>query len=124
VYLDDLVDALMAAYSRSNIEGRLFHLLDPESVTRFKYIDACRGCLGAELKMVRLTKAVFPFIAWGAADLSGRVLRRSVPLTRHWVHSLRPLASFDRSAATRDLGCKPAVGVREGLRRNFACPGH
>lgn len=122
VYLDDVVDSLVLADTRPGIEGRLFHVVDPEPVTHAEYIEACRGYLGADLKLVRVPKPVFLFLAWGV-ELLGRILKRSVPLTRYRVHSLRPLANFDLTAATRDLGWKPAVGVREGLRRTFARPG-
>ena len=56
-------------------------------------------------------------------ELLGKALKRSVPLTRYRVHSLRPLANFDLTAATHDLGWKPAIGVREGLSRTFRTRG-
>jgi len=118
VYLDDVVDALVAADAKPGIEGRLFHVVDPEPVTHALYIEHCREYLGKDLKLVRVPKPVFLFLAWGV-ELLGKMLKRGVPLTRYRVHSLRPLANFDLTAATRDLGWKPAVGAREGLRRTF-----
>lgn len=118
VYLDDVVDALMLASTRPGIEGRLFNVVDPDAVTHAEYIRHCRAKLGPELKMTRVPKPVFLALAWGV-ELLGKALKRSVPLTRYRVHSLRPLANFDLAAATRELAWQPAVGVREGLRRTF-----
>ena len=47
------------------------------------------------------------------------VLKRSVPLSRYRIRSLKPLYPFDISAAERWLSWRPRVGTREGLQRTF-----
>ena len=59
------------------------------------------------------------FLRQFSRKLLGYSLGRGVPLTRYRVRSLRPLANFDLSRTTQALGWRPAVGVREGLRRTF-----
>jgi 2-alkyl-3-oxoalkanoate reductase len=118
VYVDDVVDALRLAEERSGAQGRIFNVVDPQSVTHREYVDHCRRKLGDKLKLVRVP--TFMFMALGfAVEMLGRIFHRSVPITRYRVRSLRPLANFDLTAANRDLGWSPRVGVREGLRRTF-----
>jgi nucleoside-diphosphate-sugar epimerase len=52
----------------------------------------------------------------------GRLLKRSVPLSRYRIRSIRPLHDFDQAAAQQQLGWTPRVGVVEGLRRTFPVP--
>jgi hypothetical protein len=53
-------------------------------------------------------------------ELLGKLLHRSVPLTRYRVRSLRPLANFDISAARSGLGWEPRIGLQKGFERMFA----
>jgi nucleoside-diphosphate-sugar epimerase len=46
-------------------------------------------------------------------------MKRSVPLSRYKIRSLKPLAPFNVTAAENELGWKPRVGIAEGLRRTF-----
>ena len=81
----------------------------------------CRYNLGRALKLIRVPTSLFMVLAL-SVELLGKALRRSVPLTRYRVRSLRPLANFDLTAATVHLGWKPRVGVSEGMRRTFGTP--
>ncbi len=118
VYIDDVVDALTLAARQPGIEGRVFNVIDPERVTHADYLAHCRRKLGAEVRMIRVPKPLFLLLASGV-ELLGKLLKRSLPLTRYRVQSLRPLANFDLAGATTGLGWKPGVGAREGLRRTF-----
>ncbi len=57
--------------------------------------------------------------AGGAAELAWRLLRRAddPPMTRFLARQLATAHWFDISAARRDLGYAPSVGLDEGFRR-------
>jgi predicted dehydrogenase/nucleoside-diphosphate-sugar epimerase len=118
VYLDDVVDALLLAGESDRAVGGLFHVVDPAQVTQQEYLDRAQRKLGSELRVVRVPVRVFMGLAWGV-ELLGGLLKREVPLTRYRVRSLRPLANFDLTAATNELGWKPRVGVERGLQQTF-----
>jgi 2-alkyl-3-oxoalkanoate reductase len=118
VYIDDVVEALQLAERLPKSATRLFNIVDSASITHADYMAYCRHLLGKELKLVRVPTPIFMALAFGV-EVLGKLLRRNVPLTRYRVQSLRPLANFDLTAADTQLGWKPKIGAREGLRRTF-----
>jgi nucleoside-diphosphate-sugar epimerase len=118
VYVDDVVDALLLAAREENAVGGIFQLIDASAVTQRQYIDLCCRHAGAALRALYVPKAVF-YGAAIAAEILGRVLGRSAPLTRYKLRSLPPLSPFDTGAARTKLHWFPSIGVPEGLRRTF-----
>ena len=118
VYVEDVVDALLLAQERAGVEGQVFNIVDPSEITHDEYIAKCRAKLGKKLKLVRCPTWLFMMLAFGV-EMLGRAIKRSVPLTRYRVRSLRPLANFDISAAINGLGWRPHIGARNGLDRTF-----
>ncbi len=119
VYVDDVVDALLLAAEAPAALGQIVNVVDPQIVTQGDYLARVKHKLGSELKLLRVPTAVFMLLAFGV-ELLGKLLRRSVPLTRYRVRSLRPLANFDITAARSKLGWEPRVGLQAGLGRMFA----
>jgi predicted dehydrogenase/nucleoside-diphosphate-sugar epimerase len=119
VYVDDVVDALLLAADTPEAAGQIFNLVDPQVVTQGDYLARVKGKLGGELKLMRMPTGAFMVLASGV-ELLGKVLGRSVPLTRYRVRSLRPLANFDIGAARSRLHWEPRVGIRRGLQIMFA----
>ena len=118
VYVDDVVDALLLGSSRPGLEGKLVNLVDPAVVTQREFVQIVRGAK-PKIKVSYVPKSVLMTTAVGIEAL-GRLLKRSVPLSRYRIRSIRPLHSFDQTAAQEQLGWTPRVGVAEGLRRTFA----
>lgn len=120
VYIDDVVDALMIARSKPGLEGKLVNLVDPAIVTQREYIRIAERS-DSKIKAWYLPKAVLMTASVGI-ELLGRMLKRSVPLSRYRIQSIKPLDNFDQTAARELLGWTPKVGVAEGLRRTFPNP--
>lgn len=118
VYRDDIVDALLLAAEAPQAVGRIFNLVDTDSVDRSEYLKRCKRRLGDKLKLMWMPQWVFMCLAIGV-ELLGKVLKREVPLTRYRVRSLRPLTNFDTSAVRDALGWTPKIGVRKGLDITF-----
>jgi len=117
VYRDDVVDALLAATVREEAEGKVINLVDPTPLDQNEYLRYARPAL--ENKPVwRVPVFILMAVAAGI-ELLGAVLKRSVPLSRYRIRSLKPLYPFDISAAERWLSWRPRVGTREGLQRTF-----
>ncbi|HWU76437.1 MAG TPA: NAD-dependent epimerase/dehydratase family protein [Rhodanobacter sp.] len=119
VYVDDVVDALLLAAESPTALGQIFNVVDPQIVTQGDYLARVKHKLGSELKLLRVPTAVFMLLASGV-ELLGKLLHRSVPLTRYRVRSLRPLANFDITAARTRLGWEPRTGLQRGLDQMFA----
>jgi nucleoside-diphosphate-sugar epimerase/predicted dehydrogenase len=117
VYVEDVVDGLIAAATRPGIEGSIFHLVDRTSVTQDAYIEACRTASRAPLRVVHVARPLL-YGAGAAVEILGRVLRRRTPLSRYRVRSINEL-KFDCSKAEGALGWTPAIGVQAGLKATF-----
>ena len=118
VYVEDAVDALLAAATKPDVSGRVFQLVDPATLTQREYIEAAKR-YGSAPRVSYVPKLALYMLALGV-ELLGRVLHRSVPLSRYKIRSLAPISPFDGSAARDQLGWTPAVGTREGLLRTFS----
>ncbi len=114
-----MVDGLLLAATEPAANGGIFNLVDPEIVTQGDYLARVKNKLGSELKLVRMPTGAFMTLAFGV-EMLGKVLGRSVPLTRYRVRSLRPLANFDISAARTRLNWNPRIGLRRGMDTMFA----
>jgi predicted dehydrogenase/nucleoside-diphosphate-sugar epimerase len=121
VYVEDVVDALLAAATKPDVSGRVFQLVDPATLTQREYIEAAKR-YGSAPRVSYVPKLALYTLALGV-ELLGRVLHRSVPLSRYKIRSLAPISPFDGSAARDQLGWTPAVGTREGLLRTFSKAG-
>ncbi len=117
VYVDDVVDALLLAATRPGIEGVLVNLVDPTIITQRSFIEMAQAAR-PNVNAMYVPKPVLMTAAVGIEAL-GRALKRSVPLSRYRIQSIRPLARFDQTAIREQLGWTPRVGVMEGLRRTF-----
>jgi 2-alkyl-3-oxoalkanoate reductase len=122
VYVDDVVDALLAA-AQAPLDGdRVFHIVDPSPVTQRQYVERQQQW-AAHVAGSRTKAAYWPpwllMLLAMVAETLGAILKRGMPLTRYRVKALRPLYPFDISAARERLGWEPRVGSLAGLNRTF-----
>lgn len=121
IYIEDVVDALMLAAQQDRACGRTFQLVDDVRLTQRQYIDRCREHFGEKIRTVYIPRPAFHAAAIGIAAL-GKFLRRSAPLTRYRVLSIRGIETFDCSAARDLLGWAPRVGVKRGMELMCEAP--
>ena len=121
-YVDDAVGAHLAAADRlapgAACDGRAYFVSsgDPRPVREVVNAILAAGGLPPETRSVPLP------VAEGAgvvAEAVWRLLRRTddPPMTRFLARQLATSHWFDISAARRDLGWEPTVGLDEGFRR-------
>jgi predicted dehydrogenase/nucleoside-diphosphate-sugar epimerase len=116
VHVNDVVEGLLAAASRPDVCGCIFHLVDSTPVSQRHYIARCQDEAKGALRVNYVPRTAL--LAAGAAlDLMGGLLRQNLPLTCYRVRSIKEL-TFDCSAARRQLGWEPMTDVR-GLSTSF-----
>lgn len=121
VYRDDVVDALLSAADSDAAVGRVINIVDPTPITQNQYLARQRNALG-KTRIWKVPAAMLMAAGFGF-ELLGKAIKRSPPLSRYKIKSLKPLHPFDVSRAESLLGWKPRVGVEEGLRRTFGSEG-
>jgi predicted dehydrogenase/nucleoside-diphosphate-sugar epimerase len=117
VYVGDVVSGLVAAETAPAAVGRIIHLSDPTPVTQNEYLKWCAPAL-AGAKVRRVPIGALMASAW-MCDLLARLLKRSLPLSRYRIRSLRPLYPADISLAASLLGWTPEIGTSRGLFLTF-----
>ncbi|HEY4242952.1 MAG TPA: NAD-dependent epimerase/dehydratase family protein [Kofleriaceae bacterium] len=112
VYLDDVVDGILAALAKRLTHGEILQLIDPVHLTQNEVLALAAP--GA--RIVHLPRRAL-FVLGSLSELPLRLLRRRSPIARYRLESaLAPLHyASDRAASLLDW--HPRVGVREGIRR-------
>jgi 2-alkyl-3-oxoalkanoate reductase len=117
IWMDDLIDATLAAARSDHFRGTVLHLVDPDPPTQdeiARYYLAAKHGPGA--KAISHLPLAFLYAASAAADLLFRLLGRNAPLTPYRLRSAIGKRTFDCSAAAEAIGWTPRVGVRRGLQ--------
>jgi predicted dehydrogenase/nucleoside-diphosphate-sugar epimerase len=117
VYVEDVVDGLIAAEYAPDAPGQTIHLIDPTPVTQNHYLRWCKPASGTPVTRVPIS--ILMTAGW-MCEKMGAVLKRPLPLSRYRVRSLKPLSPADISRARQILGWSPRVGVFKGLEATFA----
>jgi 2-alkyl-3-oxoalkanoate reductase len=112
VYIDDVVDAVLAAVGRELVSGEVIQIIDDERLTQEEIL----GLSDTHRAVIRIPRV--------AALAAGRLseyplgwLGRQSPIGAYRLRSALAEASFESDRAERLLGWGPRVGVREGIRR-------
>ena len=121
LYVDNAVDALIAACTTPAAAGRTYNLRDSAMTTWREYLDALADGLGAARVRLSLPAPLAYGLA-GASELVWRTLRiKARPLlTRHAVYLFERDQSYAIDRAQNELGFKSAVDFEEGMRRTVA----
>lgn len=117
VYVDDVVEALVAAGARPGVEGGIVHIVDETPVIQDDYIAMCRSHAN-HLRVLHVPRPLL-YAVGAAVEALGRILGRRVPLSRYRVRSINDVR-FDGAKAKTVLGWTPRIGVKSGLRKTFS----
>lgn len=117
VYLDDVVDAVMAAIATKRVHGEVFHIIDPAHLTQNEVLALAGGGRG----VIRVPRAVV-FALGRLSELPLRLLGKPSPIAAYRLRSALARLHYASDYAERALGWKPRIGVREGIRREAQRP--
>ena len=115
VYIDDVVDAIVAAIDRHLTGGEVIQVVDPERLTQEQVLALALADDAA--KVTRVPRGV----VFGLGKLSEYplgALGRPSPVALYRMRSALARVRFESARADELLGWRPRVGVREGIRRS------
>jgi nucleoside-diphosphate-sugar epimerase len=120
LYVENAVDAMIAACAAETAAGKTYNLRDPEPTTWKEYIEALADGIGAKPPSVNLPSPVALGLATAAEKLYTALRVRSrPPLTRHLVYLLARDQSYGIDRARRDFDFRSEVAFDEGMRRTL-----
>jgi len=117
VYIDDMVDAIVAAVDRAR-DGATCFVGYAQPVTARALVEAVRDASGARAAIVPIPMAVLRLAAWGG-DAFAAVTGRSTAInSRRFAEIDAPgfVCRVDR--LRQDLGVEPKVALADGLRHS------
>jgi len=120
LYIDNAVDAIIAAATSNESLGRAYNLADDTGATWRTYVDRMADGLSLPRPRINLPSGVALALADGMEaphrylKFPGRPL-----LTRHAVYLLARDQEFPIERARRELGFTPAIGFDEGIARTI-----
>jgi 2-alkyl-3-oxoalkanoate reductase len=112
VWIDDVVDAIVAAWEKQLVRGEVIQIIDPEHLTQQNVLDAVDG----SRRVLRVPRPIVFGLGHVSQMLLGALGRQS-PVAPYRLQSALAQLTYQSSRAADLLGWKPNVGVREGIRR-------
>ncbi len=112
VYIDDVVDAILAADDKQLTGGEVIQLIDPEVLTQEQVLEVA----GGRRKVLRLPRAVV-FALGKLSELPLKAMNKQSPIAQYRLRSAMARLHYESGRARTVLGWRPRVGVREGIQR-------
>jgi nucleoside-diphosphate-sugar epimerase len=116
LYIDNLVDALVAAQAPGAGDGEAYLIADEEYLSIEQLVQAVGRALDVDVR-IRHFPIVPLIVAGHVFEKVCKPLRIAPPIFPRRVDWFRQNRAFDISKAKRDLDWVPRVGLDEGLRR-------
>jgi predicted dehydrogenase/nucleoside-diphosphate-sugar epimerase len=113
VYVDDVVDAIVAALDGPLAGGEVVQLVDPHVLTQNEVLAAA---FPGDARIVHVPRTVL-FAGGRLSEVLLGVLGRKSPLSAYRLRSALARIGFSSDRARELLGWQPRVGVLEGVRR-------
>lgn len=117
VYIDNLLDGIVAASLSGAGSGQIFNITDGHDVACREFFGYHHRWLGRRGSPVSLPTAVARPVAATGAFLLSRVLRRETEISPATMAMLNRTAGYSIAKARAVLGYVPAVALAEGMDR-------
>lgn len=114
IYIDDVVDAIIAAVDKKLIDGQIIQLIDSAALKQKDILELTGGG-----KTITVPRPVV-FGLGKLSELPLGALGRPSPIALYRLQSALARLSWGTGRAEALLGWRPRVGVREGIRREQA----
>jgi nucleoside-diphosphate-sugar epimerase len=112
VYIDDVVDAIMASITRKLTRGEVIQIIDPDHLTQ----EDVLGLAGGTRPIIRVPRP-FVFALGKLSEYPLGALGRQSPVAVYRLKSALARLHYESDRAVQLLGWHPKVGVREGIKR-------
>jgi nucleoside-diphosphate-sugar epimerase len=117
VYVENLVDGLELAATVPGAAGRTYLLGDERHTTLNELISQIAETLGVELRVFRFPSYRVAWAAAAAVEFACKPFGISPPIFRRRLSWFRTNRAFRIDRAKAELGYRPAIELREGLKR-------
>jgi nucleoside-diphosphate-sugar epimerase len=117
VYIDNLVDLLELAATEPAARGRTYLGGDAEAVTLDRLVREVALAQGVSVRIFRFPSYRVAWAVTAVVEQACRWLRITPPIFRRRLSWFRTNRAFRIDRATTELGYRPAIDLREGLRR-------
>ena len=117
VYIDDVVDAIMAAVAKRLTHGEVIQIIDPEHLTQ----EDVLGLAGGARPILRVPRPIV-FALGKLSEYPLGALGRQSPVAVYRLKSALARLHYESDRAVKMLDWQPRVGVREGIRRMHPAP--
>ena len=114
VYIDDVVDAIMASIDKRLVLGEVIQLIDPDTLTQ----DDVLGLAGRSKRVIKVPRPII-FALGKLSEYPLGALGRQSPVAVYRLKSALARLHYESERAHELLGWTPRVGVREGIRRTL-----
>ena len=112
VYIDDVVDSIMASIERRLTKGEIIQIIDPVHLTQQEVLELA----GGGKPVLRVPRAVV-FALGKLSEKPLGMLGKQSPVAKYRLESALAQLHYESDRAQQLLGWTPRVGVREGIRR-------
>lgn len=120
IYVEDLVEGLLAAAASERAGGRAYFMGAAEPVTWTRFAEAAGKALGRRVRLLRVPSALAWVAAWGS-ELASRWRGRPGIISRDKLReALAGDWVCDVTRAERELGFTASTPLEEALRRTVA----
>ena len=117
VYVSDAVQGLLLALDNERALGRAFNITNDERLTQQELLAAIASEVGAEAPRLHLPFRALYIAGWLAERVAGLAgSGRRPPITRLGAAFFGTDNRYSIDRARRELGYRPRVGLREGVR--------
>jgi 2-alkyl-3-oxoalkanoate reductase len=108
VYVDNLVDAIVAAMEKSTSTNKIYNVVDTVKVTKRDYMDGLIKKLYPDSRTVYIPFSILKMIVYFQEKLFRAIKRRAFLTCYRLVSSQKPII-YDSSKIRNDLGWNPPV---------------
>jgi 2-alkyl-3-oxoalkanoate reductase len=112
VYIDDVVDAIMASVTKKLRRGEVIQIIDPEHLTQ----EDVLGLAGGSKAILRVPRP-FVFALGKLSEYPLGALGKQSPVAVYRLKSAMARLHYESDRAVKMLDWQPRVGVREGIKR-------
>ena len=112
VYIDDVVQAILAAIDKRITHGDIIQIIDPEHMTQEDVLAAVDGAT----PIVRVPRRLV-FALGKLSELPLAAIGKQSPVGIYRLKSALARLHYESDRAEKLLGWRPQVGVREGIKR-------
>lgn len=115
VHVSDVVEGIVLATQSAFADGRIYHLVDDDTISREELARLYVQGREPRLRIVRMPLRLACFLA-KAIEWLAKALRRPPPISPYRLRSAVAPLVFDCSRARSELGWRPKTGSAKALR--------